>query len=159
VLLEGTNVSEGRGTTTPFEVLGAPFINPMQLLAALEPFKLKGLRLRPIRFLPTFHKWREKSCGGLYLHVTDQASFQPVRTTLALITTIRRLWPKEFAWRDPPYEYEMVMRPIDILFGNCMFREALERDAVKTPADLDELLFLDMAAWRKQVAGYLLYGG
>ena len=78
---------------------------------------------------------------------------------LALITTIRRLWPNEFAWRDPPYEYETVKRPIDILFGNVMFREALERDAVKTPADLDELLFLDKAAWRKQVAAHLLYGG
>ena len=85
--------------------------------------------------------------------------FQPVRTTLALITTIRRLWPSEFAWRDPPYEYETVKRPIDILFGNCRFREALERDAVKTPADLDELLFLDEAAWRKQVAEHLLYVG
>ena len=159
VLLEGTNVSEGRGTTTPFEVLGAPFVSPMKLLAGLEPFKLTGLRLRPVRFLPTFHKWRDKSCGGLYLHVTDPATFQPVRTTLALITTIRRLWPSEFAWRDPPYEYETVKRPIDILFGNCRFREAIERDAVKTPADLDELLFLDKAAWRKQVAEHLLYGG
>ena len=69
VLLEGTNVSEGRGTTTPFEVLGAPFVSPMKLLAGLEPFKLTGLHLRPVRFLPTFHKWRDKSCGGLYLHV------------------------------------------------------------------------------------------
>ena len=137
----------------------APFINPMKLLAGLEQFKLAGLRLRPIRFLPTFHKWRDKSCAGLYLHVTDQATFRPVRTTLALITTVRRLWPREFAWRDPPYEYERLKRPIDILFGNCRFRDALERETVKTPADLDELLFLDEAGWRKQVAKYMLYGG
>jgi uncharacterized protein YbbC (DUF1343 family) len=159
VLLEGTNISEGRGTTTPFEVLGAPFIDPTKLLAELEPFKLAGLRLRPIRFLPTFHKWRGQSCGGFCLHVTDPRTFQPVRTSVALITAIRRLWPREFAWRDPPYEYETQKRPIDILFGNCLFRESLERDTVKTPADLDQLLTLDKADWHKQVAPYLLYGG
>jgi uncharacterized protein YbbC (DUF1343 family) len=159
VLLEGTNISEGRGTTTPFEIVGAPFVSPMKLLAGLEPFNLTGLRLRPVRFLPTFHKWRDKSCGGLNLHVIDTATFQPVRTALALITTIRRLWPDEFAWRKPPYEYESVKPPIDILFGNCRFREALEKNAVKLPADVDDLLFLNKAAWRKQVAEHLLYGG
>jgi uncharacterized protein YbbC (DUF1343 family) len=159
VLLEGTNVSEGRGTTTPFEVMGAPFINPTKLLIALEPFELKGLRLRPVRFLPTFHKWRDKSCGGLYLHVTDPTSFEPVRTTLALLTAIRRLWPGDFTWRKPPYEYETQKPPIDILFGNCLFRESLDRGAVTMPADLDPLLFLHRAAWRKQVAQHLLYGG
>jgi uncharacterized protein YbbC (DUF1343 family) len=159
VLLEGTNISEGRGTTTPFEVCGAPFVSPTKLLAELGPFKLAGVHLRPIRFLPTFHKWRGQSCGGLYLHVTNPRTFQPVRTTVALIATIRRLWPSEFAWRDPPYEYETKNRPIDILFGNCMFREALERGNVTTPADLDGLLFLDQAAWQKQAAPQSLYGG
>jgi uncharacterized protein YbbC (DUF1343 family) len=159
VLLEGTSVSEGRGTTTPFEVIGAPFISPRTLLAALEPFNLRGLRLRPVRFLPTFHKWKDQSCGGLYLHVTDPAMFQPVRTTAALITAMRRLCPDNFAWRKPPYEYETVKPPIDILFGNCMLREALDRNAIKSPADLDDLLFLDRAAWRKRVAEHLLYGG
>jgi uncharacterized protein YbbC (DUF1343 family) len=157
VLLEGTNLSEGRGTTTPFEVCGAPFVSPPKLLAALEPFKLGGLRLRPIRFEPTFHKWTGKSCGGLYLHVTDPQAFRPLRTSVALLTVIRRLWPKDFAWRDPPYEYEKEKRPIDVLFGGCTFREALERDALRTPADLDELLKLDTAVWRKQVADHLLY--
>src|SRR5262245_59525108 len=95
VLLEGTNLSEGRGTTTPFEVFGAPFIRPSRLLDALEPFGLAGVRLRPIRFEPTFHKWKGKSCGGLYLHVTDMASFRPLRTTMALLTAVRRLWRKE----------------------------------------------------------------
>jgi uncharacterized protein YbbC (DUF1343 family) len=118
---------------------------------------LTGIRLRPIRFLPTFHKWRDKSCGGFYLHVTDPAAFQPVRTTAALIATIRRLWPSDFAWRKPPYEYESEKAPIDILFGNVRFREAVERDSIKTSADLDEILFLDKLAWRKQAAEYLLY--
>jgi uncharacterized protein YbbC (DUF1343 family) len=157
VLLEGTNLSEGRGTTTPFEVCGAPFVRPKKLLAELEPFKLAGLRLRPIRFEPTFHKWKGKSCGGLYLHVTDPQAFRPVRTAVAVLTAVRRLWPKDFAWREPPYEYEKEKKPIDILFGNCTLREALERGALRTPADLDELVGLDAAAWRKQVADHLLY--
>ena len=148
VLLEGTNISEGRGTTTPFEMVGAPFVSPSKLLDELSPYKLTGIHLRPVRFVPTFHKWRDKSCGGLYLHVTDPRIFEPVRTTLALITTIRRLWPSDFAWRDPPYEYETVKRPIDILFGNCLFREALEKNPIKMPRS-DELLFLDKAAWRR----------
>jgi uncharacterized protein YbbC (DUF1343 family) len=159
VLLEGTNLSEGRGTTTPFEVMGAPFVDPAKLLAELEPFKLTGLRLRPIRFLPTSQKWRDKSCGGLYVHVTEPRTFQPVRTTVALITTIRRLWPSEFAWREPPRDSRTPRWSIDILFGNCLFREALDRGTLKTPADVDELLFLDKPAWQKQVAAQLLYAG
>jgi uncharacterized protein YbbC (DUF1343 family) len=157
VLLEGTNLSEGRGTTTPFEACGAPFVAAAKLLAELRPFELAGLRLRPIRFEPTFHKWSGKSCGGLYLHVTDPPAFRPVRTTLALLTAARRLWPRDFAWREPPYEYERVKKPIDILFGGCTFREALERGEIKTAAELDEVARLDAAAWRKQVADYLLY--
>jgi uncharacterized protein YbbC (DUF1343 family) len=157
VLLEGTNLSEGRGTTTPFEVSGAPFVNPQKLLAELEKFKLAGLKARPIRFEPTFHKWQGKSCGGLYLHVTNPQTFRPLRTTLALLTAVRRLWPKDFAWREPPYEYETEKKPIDVLFGGCTFREALDRGEIKTPAELDELAKLDGAAWRKQVADHLLY--
>ena len=157
VLLEGTKLSEGRGTTTPFEVFGAPFLRPAKLLEELTPFKLTGVKLRPIRFEPTFHKWRGKSCGGLYLHVTDETTFRPLRTTLALLTAIRRLWPKEFAWRDPPYEYEKVKKPIDILFGSCTFREMSDKGEIKTPADLDAVVKLDAAAWRKQVAESLLY--
>jgi uncharacterized protein YbbC (DUF1343 family) len=157
VLLEGTNFSEGRGTTTPFEVFGAPFVSPTKLLEVLKPFGLAGLRLRPIRSTPTFDKWQGKSCGGLYLHVTDPHAFRPVRTTMAFLTAIRRLWPKDFAWREPPYEYERVKKPIDILFGNCTLREALDRDAIKRPADLDDLVRFDSASWEKEVEEHKLY--
>jgi uncharacterized protein YbbC (DUF1343 family) len=157
VLLEGTNLSEGRGTTTPFEGFGAPFITPRKLLGTLKPFNLAGLRLRPIRFTPTFDKWQGKSCGGLYLHVTDSKAFRPLYTTVALLTAIRRIWPKEFAWREPPYEYEHVKKPIDILFGNCTFREALDRDAIKTPADLEELVRADTAGWKEETTDCRLY--
>jgi uncharacterized protein YbbC (DUF1343 family) len=157
VLLEGTNLSEGRGTTTPFEAFGAPFVQPAKLLAELAPFQLAGLRLRPIRFEPTFDKWKGKSCGGLYLHVTEPQAFRPLRSTLAILTAIRRLWPADFAWTNPPYEYEKEKKPIDILFGNCMLREALNRGMILKPADLDDLLRIDLAEWRKQTAECLLY--
>ncbi len=81
-----------------------------------------------------------------------------MRATLALITTIHRLWPSEFAWRDPAYEHATVKRPIDILFGNCRFGEEFERNATQTPGDIDDLRFLDTAAWRKQVTEHLLPG-
>jgi uncharacterized protein YbbC (DUF1343 family) len=157
VLLEGTNLSEGRGTTTPFEVFGAPFINPLMLLAELARYQLTGLKLRPIRFEPTFHKWHGKSCGGLCLHVTDPQVFRPLRTTLALLAAIRRLWPQDFAWREPPYEYETVKKPIDILFGNCALRESLDRNTISTPAEVDEVARLDSVLWHGQVAQHLLY--
>ncbi|MBI3463032.1 MAG: DUF1343 domain-containing protein, partial [Planctomycetes bacterium] len=102
VLLEGTNLSEGRGTTVPFEVCGAPYIDPEQLIEALGAFDLPGLSLRPIRFEPTFQKWKGQSCGGLYLHVTDRQTFRPYRATLAMLACVRRLWPNDFAWRSPP---------------------------------------------------------
>jgi uncharacterized protein YbbC (DUF1343 family) len=157
VLLEGTNLSEGRGTTTPFEIFGAPFIDPSRLLAELEQYQLAGLKLRPIRFEPTFHKWQGKSCGGLYLHVNDPRTFRPLRATLALLAAVRRLWPREFAWREPPYEYEQVKKPIDILFGNDAFREALDRNTIASTADVDEVVRLDEALWRKEASEYLLY--
>ncbi len=92
------------------------------------------------------------------LHVTNPPAFQTVRTTLALLTAIHGLWPSEFAWRDPLYKDARVKRPIDILFGNCRFGEAFERNAVQRRANLDDLLFLDKAGWRNQVTDHLLPG-
>jgi uncharacterized protein YbbC (DUF1343 family) len=126
VLLEGTNLSEGRGTTTPFEVCGAPFVDALAWRRALAPHELAGVVLRPIRFEPTFQKWQGRSCGGLFLHVTDRAAFEPYRTALCLLATARALWPRQFAWRPPPYEYETRRMPIDILCGGEAPRAAIE---------------------------------
>jgi uncharacterized protein YbbC (DUF1343 family) len=157
VLLEGTNLSEGRGTTLPFEVVGAPFIDPHRLLRELEPLELPGLALRPIRFVPTFDKWKGLRCGGIALHVVDSAALRSVEMTLQIVTAIKRLWPADFAWLPPPYEYEREKMPIDILFGSARLRQAFDSESHPSPATIAELAKLDEPAWWRRVQPYLLY--
>jgi uncharacterized protein YbbC (DUF1343 family) len=126
VLLEGTNLSEGRGTTTPFEQWGAPWIDPWQLLAQAQRHGIPGSVLRPVAFEPTFHKFHGRTCHGFFGHVTDPRTFRPYRTTLLLLRAIRELWPTDFGWRNPPYEYEHVLMPIDILCGSAEARAWVE---------------------------------
>ena len=128
VLLEGTNLSEGRGTTLPFELCGAPFIDPRALLAEIDLSVASGLFLRPTWFTPTFDKWVGELCGGLQLHVVDFKKFSPYSFTLALLKAVIRLYPDNFAWLAPPYEYEYEKLPIDILTGDPLIRQALEND-------------------------------
>lgn len=155
VLLEGTNLSEGRGTTTPFEWCGAPFVEPEQLIDELSRHDLAGVAYRPVRFIPTFDKWKGESCGGIALHVVDAAAFRPWRTTAAILAACRKLWPNDFAWIDPPYEYETVKLPIDIIDGGSRLRETLDRTGGDIdPTSLDEW---DREAWRRRVDPYLLY--
>ncbi len=125
VLLEGTNLSEGRGTTRPFEYFGAPFLEPAGIKAALES-PLPGVMLREVVFEPTFHKWAGQMCRGFQLHVTDRRAFKPYYTTLALIRAILSLYPEQFSWRQPPYEYETERLPFDLLTGDAAVRQALE---------------------------------
>jgi uncharacterized protein YbbC (DUF1343 family) len=125
-LLEGTNLSEGRGTTRPFEIFGAPFIDPDTLLKRLSEFRLQGIVFRPMFFLPTFHKYAGKLCGGAQIHVIDREKYKPFKTAVALLKTVRTLYPKDFAWKNPPYEYEEVHLPIDILAGTESLRKDIE---------------------------------
>jgi uncharacterized protein YbbC (DUF1343 family) len=126
VLLEGSNLSEGRGTTRPFELFGAPFLEPRSLLQELKNIPLPGVVLREVAFEPTFHKWAGEPCYGFQIHVTDRLAFKPYYTTLALLWVIRRLYPEQFAWRQPPYEYETERLPIDLLTGDAAIRAGLE---------------------------------
>ncbi|MBI2524363.1 MAG: DUF1343 domain-containing protein [Candidatus Rokubacteria bacterium] len=126
-LLEGTNLSEGRGTTRPFELCGAPFLDGPRLARALERRGLPGARFRAAAFEPAFHKWRGRRCGGVQLHVTDAERLRPFATYLALIMEARRQAPRHFRWRRPPYEFERRRLPFDLLCGGDGIRRAIER--------------------------------
>jgi uncharacterized protein YbbC (DUF1343 family) len=126
VLFEGTNASEGRGTTRPFELVGAPWVQAESTAAALNRLGLPGVHFRPAVFEPTFQKHARVSCGGCQVHVTSRAVFRPVLTGTALMAAVRAADPARFAWRDPPYEYESEKSPIDILAGAPAYREAID---------------------------------
>lgn len=156
VLLEGTNLSEGRGTTRPFELCGAPFLELGRLKAQLRDEDLAGVTLREACFEPTFHKWAGELCRGFQLHVTDRRTFKSYFTTLALLGEIRRLYPDKFAWRPPPYEYETVRMPIDLLTGDAAIREGLDQGVpVK---ELEAAWQPDLAAFLAARREFLMYG-
>jgi uncharacterized protein YbbC (DUF1343 family) len=132
VLFEGTMLSEGRGTTRPFELIGAPWLDGEQLAARMNATGLKGAHLRPAIFEPTFQKHARLTCGGCQIHVTDRRQFEPVKAGVALMHACYGLAPDRFRWRAPPYEYEHDKMPIDILAGSALLRQQLER---QTPLD------------------------
>ncbi len=156
VLLEGTTFSEGRGTTTPFEVCGAPGIDGHALAHEMRALGVgPELALRPVRFAPTFHKFEGRSCGGLFLHARDPRAVRSYRATLALIAAVRRLRPETMGWRPPPYEYEETLMPIDILTGSAAAREAIDRGA--DASTLDALASVDTNSWWHATADHRLY--
>ena len=126
-LLEGTNISEGRGTTRPFEIFGAPFIEPDKMIKHLLRFNLPGLIFRPMYFQPTFQKHTGKLCGGAQIHVINRERLKPFKTGVAIIKSIHDLYPEHFAWKQPPYEYETEKMPIDILAGTDRLRKDIEK--------------------------------
>lgn len=119
-LLEGTNISEGRGTTRPFEIFGAPFIDAEAITRELNQLELPGVHFRENWFQPTFQKFAGEICGGAQLHVTDRNRFMPFQTGIEIIRTIRRMYHDSFLWKDPPYEYEYDRLPIEVLLGGPM---------------------------------------
>jgi uncharacterized protein YbbC (DUF1343 family) len=126
VLFEGTQLSEGRGTTRPFEMLGAPWIESERACGDLNALNLGGVRFRPVIFEPTFHKHAREACGGCQIHVTDRQAFLPVLASVAVMAQFYRMNAARFAWRQPPYEYEHDKMPIDILAGSPRLREQIE---------------------------------
>jgi uncharacterized protein YbbC (DUF1343 family) len=126
-LLEGTLLSEGRGTTRPFEIFGAPFIDPDSLVARLSEYKLPGVLFRPLYFQPTFQKHAGRLCGGAQIHVTNRERFRPFKTGVAVLKAIHDLCPDYFRWKKPPYEYETEKMPVDILAGTERLRRGIER--------------------------------
>jgi uncharacterized protein YbbC (DUF1343 family) len=164
VMLEGTTLSEGRGTTRPLEVLGAPDLDVPALLAemrALAPGWLRGCRLRPCWFEPTFHKHAGKLCAGFQVHVEDAAyydheTFRPWRLYALAFKALRRLRPDYALWRDFPYEYEQDRLAIDVINGSDLLRRWVD-DRAATPGDLDVLSVPDETAWLNERKEVLLY--
>jgi uncharacterized protein YbbC (DUF1343 family) len=154
-LIEGTNMSEGRGTTRPFEWVGAPYLDAHDYAEALTAERLPGVVFRPARFRPTFQKWAERTCGGVQIHVTDSVRFKPFLTGLAVIAVARRLAPRAFRWRRPPYEFEHKLLPIDILLGSDGIRRAIERR--QSLRAIERSWQGDLAKWRRRRAAVLAY--
>ena len=155
VLFEGTNISEGRGTTRPFEIFGAPFVDPYRLASRMAEYALEGVFFRPLYFEPTFNKHAGKLCGGLQIHVLDRTIFRPYRTSLALLQALAQLWPEETAFKDPPYEYEFERRPLDLILGRPDLADLVVsgRDLM----ELEEGWAGDLAEYDRSRQEYFLY--
>jgi uncharacterized protein YbbC (DUF1343 family) len=163
VMLEGTTLSEGRGTTRPLELFGAPDIDAPRVIEdmhALAPHWLEGCRLRDIWFEPTFHKHAHKPCSGVHIHAEgpfyDHAAFKPWRLQALAFKAIRRLHADYPLWRDFAYEYEFDKLAIDVINGSSLLREWVD-DPSATPDDLDALATPDERDWEEQRKAYLRY--
>ncbi len=155
VLVEGTCLSEGRGTTRPFELVGAPFIRSRQYAESLNALGLPGVQFRPAYFQPTFQKWAGRMCGGIQIHVRDRESFEPYLTGIAVISTAQALYPESFEWRMPPYEYELEKLPIEILCGGAEIPNMIRR---QTPLDrVRQSWQSDVSGFLRQRQSYLMY--
>ncbi|HET9567134.1 MAG TPA: DUF1343 domain-containing protein [Vicinamibacterales bacterium] len=155
VLFEGILLSEGRGTTRPFELIGAPWIEAESFARQMNALKLPGAYFRPAVFEPTFQKHAKQTCGGCQIHVTDRQQFQPVLVGVALIAMFHQVDPARFAWRQPPYEYEHDKMPIDILAGSDKLRGQIE--AGTSARDIAASWKKDEESFRKLREPFLLY--
>ena len=155
VMFEGTNISEGRGTTRPFEIIGAPFIEPDELVGEMMKENPTGVIFRPLHFQPTFHKFAVEICGGIQIHVIDRNAFKPVITGAAIISAIRRLYPDGFQWKQSPYEYVYDKLPFDVINGSSRLREQIEAG---TPlAGIEESWRDGLSEFGERRKTYLLY--
>ena len=155
VHLEGTQMSEGRGTTRPFELVGAPYVDADQFAETLSGLGLPGVAFRSCVFVPTFQKHAGKACGGVQIHVTDHAAFTPAITGIAIVKTAFDLYPDDFRWKDPPYEYDYDRNPFDLIAGTSKVREAFERgDALSS---IEESWRAALAEFKVTRDAFLLY--
>ena len=138
-------MSEGRGTTRPFEIVGAPYIDADAFAEALNSLDLNGVYFRPSVFLPTFQKHAGKACGGVQIHVTERQAFEPVITGIAIVKTAHDMYREDFRWKDPPYEYEYDRNPFDLIAGTSEVRTAIERG--------DDLASIQ-ASWQRPLAEF-----
>ncbi|MFL6802232.1 MAG: exo-beta-N-acetylmuramidase NamZ domain-containing protein [Sphingomicrobium sp.] len=163
VMLEGATLSEGRGTTRPLELFGAPDLEPLKIIAEMERLAaqwLAGCRLRDVTFQPTFHKHVGEMCRGVFIHAEgrfyDHEAFKPWRLQALAFKAIRGLWPDYGLWRDFPYEYVFDKLAIDVINGSALLREWVD-DPDSVPGDLDALTIPDERAWEEERKPYLIY--
>lgn len=155
VVWEGTNISEGRGTTMPFEVFGAPFLTHDAMLEQLRSTPLPGCVLRPVCFEPTSNKWAGLVCVGFQIHVTDPLVFLPYRTSLAVLGAIMTLYPEGFALKEPPYEYEFIRSPLDLILGDSAICQQLAEG--RSVLELETKWQSGLAEFSERRHPYLLY--
>jgi len=145
VILEGTNISEGRGTTIPFEQFGAPYIDSFEL-ADIVSKKISGAYLRPVKFEPVAGKWHKKTCNGLHIHVFDKTIFKPYKTSLILLQEIMKLYKNDFKFKPPPYEYEYNKLPMDLILGSKEIRKRIE--------NMDDIDIIE-ESWQKDLNNFI----
>jgi uncharacterized protein YbbC (DUF1343 family) len=155
VHFEGTQLSEGRGTTRPFELIGAPYIDPDAYAANLNALGFPGVFFRSCGFQPTFQKHAGVSCGGVQIHVKDRKSFEPVITGVALVKLAYDMYPDQFRWKDPPYEYVYDQNPFDVISGTNKIREAIEQGSQLQ--EIESSWKVGLAEFRTLREGYLMY--
>lgn len=155
VMVEGTNLSEGRGTTRPFEIIGAPYVDSIDLVLELNKESLPGVIFRPLYFQPTFNKFAGDLCGGVQIHCIDRNAFMPAMTGVAIIKAARQLYPDKFAWKQPPYEYVHDLLPIDVITGDSQLREQI--DSGESLSKIEESWRKGLENFMQQRERYLLY--
>jgi len=155
VHLEGTLVSEGRGTTRPFELVGAPYVRGEDLARYLEELRLPGVKFRAAYFLPTFQKHAGETCGGVQIHVTDREEFRPALTGVAIVKAMLELYGEDFQWKQPPYEYVEDRLPFDVIAGTDRLRLSLLGGA--SLSEVEEWWRPEVRAFSEQREKYLLY--
>ena len=155
VHFEGTQISEGRGTTRPFELIGAPYIDAEEYARELNALSLPGVYFRSCIFRPTFQKHGGVSCGGVQTHVTDRNEFEPVTTGLSMVKMAYDLYKSEFRWKEPPYEYVYDRNPFDVISGTSSIREAIE--AGRTVQSMRDAWKENLEAFTQVRTEYLLY--
>jgi uncharacterized protein YbbC (DUF1343 family) len=155
VLIEGTLLSEGRGTTRPFELVGLPGADAERLCDRLNAYRFDGVYFRPVYFEPTFQKHARETCGGCQIHITDRTRFRPILATAALLREFWVSYPEGFGWRQPPYEYEHEKMPIDILSGSGELRRQIEADLF--PREIEESWEAERKAFIRLRDQYLIY--
>jgi uncharacterized protein YbbC (DUF1343 family) len=155
VMMEGTNLSEGRGTTRPFELVGAPFIDNHKLVKELERLHLKGVKFIPVFFKPGFSKFSGEVCHGILVHPENRDKFKSFRVYYEIIRLIAGLYPGEFKWKQPPYEFEYMRLPIDMICGSDFIRRAIEKD--KKFGEIKPIIDREIRKYREIAVDYLLY--